>query len=367
MGSVYLRGKTWWLKYYRDGKPIRESSGSKKKTVALRKLKEREGSIVKGEPLSLRVERIRFEELAEDFLTDYRVNGKKSLDRAERSVVQLKGFFGGMRTSAITTAHINAYIAKRQKELTRFGTPTTNGTVNRELAALKRIFNLARQSTPPKIHQPPYISMLRENNVRRGFFEHDEYQALVAASPDYLRPVIAMGYHTGMRLGEILSLRWDQVNLKERKITLHPGETKNDDARVVYMAQELYQSLAEQKTLRDWNWPDCQHVFVRKGHPIKDIRGAWKSACEAVGLTGRIFHDLRRTAVRNMVRAGIPERVAMRISGHRTRSVFDRYNITSESDLVKAAQALDVYHASMGTISCEIEVAERIIEGVQRA
>ena len=89
MGSVYLRGKTYWLKYYRNGKPIRESSGNRKKSVAVALLREREGRIAQGLPLSMKVEKMLFDELAEDYLNDYRINAKRSLDRAERSVRRL--------------------------------------------------------------------------------------------------------------------------------------------------------------------------------------------------------------------------------------------------------------------------------------
>jgi len=143
------------------------------------------------------------------------------------------------------------------------------------------------------------------------------------------------------------------------------------------MGAELYEALAELKAQRDWDRPHCETVFVRDGQPIKSFKKAWQTACVEVGLgkkekqegkvvyIGLLFHDLRRSAIRNLVRSGVPERVAMAISGHRTRSVFDRYNVTSEQDLEQAAQALDAYHESMGTISADVEVAERIIEDVQ--
>ncbi len=362
MGSVYLRGKTYWLKYYRNGKPIRESSGNRKKSVAVALLREREGRIAQGLPLSMKVEKVLFDELAEDYLNDYRINAKRSLDRAERSVRRLSKSFSGRRAVSITTADVQGYTAKCQAEITRLGKPTSNATINRDLTALKRMFNMAKNSTPPKVHQVPFIPMLRENNVRKEFFEHDEYQAIRAAAVDYLKPIIATGYNTGMRKSEILSLKWPQVNLRERTITLDPGTTKNDERRVIYMADELYDTLAELKVMQEYGWPHVDHVFVRDGRPVRSIQRSWGAACKAVGLEGRWFHDLRRSAVSNMVRAGIPERVAMRISGHKTASIFARYNITSEDDLQRAAQSLSKYHSSMGTNMGTIEVAERIVQ-----
>ncbi len=380
-GCLYKRGSTYWVKYYRNGKAYYESSHSDKKEVAKKLLQKREGEISNGGFPGVRLEKIRFDELAEDFLADYRINKKRTLNRATCCVGHLKEFFGGMKVMEITTSKIKEYVSNRMEE------GLANASVNRELAALKRIFHLAAQSTPPKIGQVPYIPMLKESNTRKGFFEYEEYLALKEALPDHLRPVVTFAYHTGWRLGEIRNLTWDKVDLKEGIIRLDPGETKNEEARTIYLFGEL---MEEMKKLHSNRRLDSHYVFQFNGRPVGEFRKSWKTACIKAGLwkvlkdkdgnpviikdrngnekvikiPTRIFHDFRRTGVRNMIRSGISERVAMKISGHRTRSVFDRYNIVSDQDLKEAARKQQAYldsQKNMEMVTKRLHSGEKIV------
>jgi len=364
MGYVYKRGDIYWLKYYRYGKPYRESSKSDKITKAQKLLKKREGEIAEGKLPGIYFDKVTFNQLAEDFLTDYRINVKDTLSKAERSVKYLKEFFGGMKATEISTDKVKTYIEKRMED------EMSNASINRELAALKRMFHLGARCTPPKVNLIPYIPMLKESNVRKGFFENGEYLALREALPEDLKPIITFAYHSGWRKAEILSLTWDKVDLKEGTVRLDPGETKNEEGRTLYMNDEL---LEEMHKLQANRYLGCPYVFHREGKPIAGFRKAWAKACIQVGLCEvlrdsegravvvrnkkgnekvvkvptRIFHDFRRTAIRDMVRSGVSERVAMSISGHKTRSVFDRYNIVSDQDLKEAAKKKQAYHEKL--------------------
>jgi integrase len=339
MGCIYKRGNIYWLKYYRNGKPYQESSRSKVKQVAKALLKRREGEIGAGKVPGIVFDKVIFDELAEDFLRDYRINQRKSLIRAERSVKQLKAFFEGYKVPNIGTPMINQYIEKRLES------GAANATINRELSALKRMLNIGAKQTPTKVDRVPYIQLLKENNTRQGFFEHVEFFALRDELPDYLKGFVTFAYKTGWRLGEIQNLKWSQVDRRRGIVRLEAGMTKNDDARTVYLDDELKGVFDRQWELRKQNGALTPYVFPREDGKgaIGQFRKTWASACKKVGIGKMLFHDFRRSAVRNMVRAGIPERVVMMVSGHRTRSVFERYNIVNDADLKMAAKRHAAY------------------------
>jgi integrase len=163
--------------------------------------------------------------------------------------------------------------------------------------------------------------------------------------PDYLKGFVTFAYKTGWRKSEIFGLTWSQVDRNQGIVRLEAGETKNDEARTVYLDAELKEIFNDQWNLRRRNRKLTPYVFPSIGGEgkIRDFRCSWDTACKDAKIGKRLFHDFRRAAVRNMVRSGIPERVAMMISGHKTRSVFDRYNIVNDTDLKLASQKQETY------------------------
>ena len=330
MGSIYRRGHTYWIKYYRGGRPFRESTQSGKVTEAKRLLALREGQVVEGRFPGLRVEKVRIEELARDYLRDYEINGRASIRDARRYARIFTETFGNMRVVELRSDHIDLYIDQRRKQ------GAANATINRELGGLRRMFNLGAKQQPSKVLHVPVIPRMCKEHVRTGFFEHDEFLAMRGALPDHQKVPLTIGYWAGMRKGEILNLRWEQVDLQRELIRLDPGSTKNGDGRVVPLMGDMAIVLERWRNLTLNSWPSCPWVCHYEGQRLTRLTRAWERAARRIGLSGKLFHDLRRTGVRNMVRAGVPEHVAMTISGHKTRSVFDRYDIVSERDLHEA-------------------------------
>lgn len=219
------------------------------------------------------------------------------------------------------------------------------------------------------------VHLSEKNNTRQGFFSEDEFRTLHSCLPDDLKDFCRFAYLTGWRRNEIRSLRWSDV--EDNTIRLRGENAKNRNPRCVVLAGELKGILERRQQERLVDGVLTSLVFHRKGEPIGEFKRSWSTACVAAGLgamtcpkcgepgkegqltrclrckkqrtyTGRIFHDFRRTAARNLVRAGVSERTCMEILGHRTRSMFDRYNITSEKDLAEAMERLEKFHQATG-------------------
>ncbi len=331
-GRIYVRGGIYWIQYYCRGTLIRESSRSSVEGAATRLLKKRHGEIELGRLVGPQMERTTFEDLAHMLVDDYRVNERKSLDRAELSIKHLRGTFGRSRAVEITTDRVSAYIA------VRLGVAKP-GTVRLELAALKRMFTLATRAG--KVAQRPYLPTLKVRNTRSGFFEDDQLLAVLAQLPPDLRVLIEFVALTGWRIGEAKQLTWRNVDFRAGTLRLDPGTTKNDEGRTFPFAAmpRLAELLREQRehtsALERQGSRLVAFVFHRGGKPIRDFRMTWLAACARAGVPGRLVHDLRRTAVRNFERAGVSRSVAMKLTGHKTESVYRRYAIVSEADLAE--------------------------------
>jgi len=339
-GRLYLQNHSpkWMVQYYRNGTIHRESSGTADRRKAEKFLQKRLAEVSTGNFIGPRIERITVAELIDDLFRKYgtgEIEGKKSLAWSERRWNKhLKPFFGDVRAVQVGTDMLSRYVEERQKA------GASNASINRELALLRRAFQIGFEANPRKVAQVPPIPRLEENNVRKGFLTDEQYDRLAkecAAEGLWLRAMLAVAYNFGWRKGE-LRLRVEQVNLLERTIRLEVGTTKNGEGRIVNMTDEVYELLkfcVQGKQPQDF-------VFTRAdGKPVKDFRGAWRNACERAEVPNLLVHDLRRSAARNLRREGESSDVIMLVGGWKTPSVFARYNIIDENDLKRAAERLN--------------------------
>jgi len=342
MGSTYRRGTKALHDGPRDGSSPRDSpAGATEKHELPETRLKRIGCVAAGPALiTAQPARLTFRAATRDVLDDYRINRKRSLVDVQRHLrLHLEPFFGRRRMAAITTADVRRYVGRRQ------GEGAKNATINRELSVLKRAFTLAiAAGTLPS---RPHIPLLREDNVRRGFFEAEEFEAVRGRLRPDLADFVAFLYVTGWRWrSEAARLRWANVAFDAGEVRLEPGTTKTGEGRVFPFTAELRALLERRRAVTRERERELgrtvPHVFTRAhGEPIGTFNKAWATACRAAGVAGRVLHDFRRTAVRNLVRAGVPERVAMQLVGWKSRQMLDRYHIVSTADLIEAARKLD--------------------------
>jgi integrase len=355
----YLRGEIWWIRYKVPGEERErfESSKSTNKNDAIRLLNKRRKEI---DDRQVTTTDATVGDLLKLYLEDQRRQSRHSYNQAEGYVrLHLEPAFGPIKTSKLQSNHIEAFID--QKQAAKYA----NATINRWLEALRRGYALGLKKLPPLVYVAPDIkaSMLEEDNVREGFLEHEQYILLRDELPDHQRLILVIGYHLGMRRGEILNLRWDQVDWDANIIRLEKKQTKGKQARVAPLYGELRAWLDMANSKRE---ADCPFIVSWKGHGISEVKTAWNKARERAGVPELLIHDLRRTAARNMIRAGVPEKQVLLIVGWKTRAMLDRYNITDERDIQVAGQKLADYlgqKAELAKVRTKVRTAEKAAEG----
>jgi integrase len=352
------RSPVWWIAFSSRGKVKRESSHSTKESDAWKLLKKRHGEIALGQPVGPDIEKTTFEHLAAMIVNDYKANGRRSLARLEDAINHLRDYLGDYRAVEIGGDTVTAYVTFRQDQ------KAAASTINNELAALSRMFTLGIRAG--RVAVKPYIGKLALNNTRKGFFEWEQFSPVLENIPLDLQFPIETAYITGWRIhDEIFTRQKHHVDLRGRGwLRLDPGETKNNEGRNFPMTKRLREIIEQQlertRVLEKATGRIIPWLFHRDGKPIKTFRRSWITACVKAGLGNRITdtkgklikatasrvpHDFRRTAVRNLERAGVPRSAAMKMVGHRTEAIYRRYAIAEEKMLVESAAKLDQFHA----------------------
>ncbi len=339
LGTVYRRddGPWYWVQYSVRGRQRREPANTTDEQAARDFLRDRLAEAARGAPLSRG--KVTLAQLAEMVIQDYENNDRKSTVRVRCHFRHLQDFFGGDALAVDLPAQMRRYISDRRKA------GAAASTIRSEVhAGLGRGLTLAFEAK--LIGHRERLPRVEVNNTRTGFFTDAEIAVLLPLLPEYMRPFTEAAYITGWRRGELRELCWTQVDWETGSLRLERGTTKSGEPRqfpftahrrlaAIIRVQRERTSAGERKTGRLCPW-----VFHRDGHQVAWFYDGWHTACTKAGVPGRLFHDLRRSAVRNLTRAGINESVAMKISGHETNSVFKRYDIISNADVTDAVRKL---------------------------
>lgn len=351
----YAGVENWYSAYYAHGKEVRESTETPVLKIARRVHRQRLDEVAADRQglkkfIPPAIARVTINELLDELEADFSLRGVRSLRQSRAHMAPVRAAFGTWRAAEVTAGSIDRYVTARLQTQTRRGTTVAPATVNRESQILGQALRLGFERG--KLSALPSMRLLPERNARQGFFEAATFGMVVTNLPDYLQDLHRFAYIAGWRRGEILTLTWADVDRDGGIIKLRAQHSKNGQGRTLAVEGDLAAVIERRWNARVVQGRDsglriADLVFHREGRQIVDFRKAWASACRAAGLPvgqgGPLFHDLRRTAARNLVRAGVPERVAMAVTGHKTRSMFDRYNIVNEADLRAAMQQQTAY------------------------
>lgn len=352
-GRIFARKGTTslWCQYNLRGKQYRESTGTADPEKAAKYLKRRLKEVGADQIgakafVGPQQERITVAELLDSLESDYKLRGKDS-PQFQCHIKHVRAYFGTWRALEVTAEAVDRFISEQLKADgdRRAMAPAT---INRSTQLLRQAFKLATDRR--RLSTIPLIRHLSESgNVRQGFFTEAELEAVVTHLPDYLKDYVRFAALTGWRKSECASLRWEDVDAEI--IRLRPENSKNREGRTVPLIGELAELIERRRKAKTVRTKDgdtetvtiAALVFHNAGHAIVDLRKAWATACKFANVPGRLFHDLRRCAVRNMIRAGVPTDIARSISGHKTASIFSRYNIVAEDQKRDAMERTQVF------------------------
>lgn len=336
-GTISRRAGTanWFIKFYVDGRPQRESTGTPDRAEAEAFLARRLDEARRG-LYQTPSERVTFDDMRELLLRSY--SFRQNRTDPLRYVNQLAKAFGRLYAEEITEERIGRY-SRSRLELDG----VAPATLHRELSVLRRMLRLAA----PKLPRVPAVEMPRVHNARQGFFEEEDLQAVLPHLPEHARGLIEFLYLTGWRVSEALRLTWADVDWRRRIVLLRDSKSREPRMFPFKYHTRLENVLVRQRQfVSEWERKEgrlCPAVFPWRGRPMQKLRRSWRTACRAAGLPDRLVHDFRRTAVRNLIRAGVQQAIAMKITGHKTSSIFRRYLIVDEELLAQATGAVAQY------------------------
>jgi len=317
--GVYKKGKNWYIDYYLKGRRKRRKIGPSKK-LAQQVLQDVRLKIAKGEYLGVYDEKkVLFEEPARQYLVFSKANKASSTHRRDRfSVAQLVSVFKEKYLFDITPRMIEKYKAKRLGKV-------APATVNRELSCLKHMYTKANEWGYLKINPVKSVKLLKEPPGRLRYLRPEEVKKLLDVCRGYLRSIVITALNTGMRKGEILALRWEDVDLQNRKVTVR--KPKNNEIRVIPINQTLYQELSNLSYVSDG-----EYIFSNgEGRRFGDIKKGFSLA----------FHDLRHTFGSHLVMQGVDLKTVQQVMGHKDIKMTMRYSHLSPEYVQEAMGRLD--------------------------
>lgn len=384
-GRVYMRGKRYYIAYYADGKQKHEVvKHAKNKSDARKVLKLRRKEVEDGNYLEPKLKKLTVNDLldslllklstkkaSEDNISHYSENKQKRIKnetQKEKEKRLCSSLVSHLKHTRKEIGHIRADrlkevdLDKLANKWIQEGSPNT--TINRRIQPVVQAFNLGIRQK--KIKETIYFTKLNEDSsIRQGFFEAEEYELMVSQFEEPYSDIIEFGYNCGWRIKEVLELKWENVHA-DGVIRLKNTQTKNKDTRSLPIWGDIeaiiQRRLDKRLYVKTWNkrkngkriknpeneWYESEYVFHKNGCRVWDFGDKWREARKKVGLDDKNFHDFRRTTAKNLTDSGIPESLAMKITGHKTRAMFDRYNIKNDRDKAIALESLQTYRKNAG-------------------